>query len=70
MKIVKTEIEGIVRDLETNALINTDSDALKAYKYKKQKQLELNQVIQEHKELRKELADMKELLMQLVGKSR
>jgi len=64
---VKTEKEGIARDLETKALVSTDSNALKAYKYKKQKAMEMGQVIQEHAELKKEISEIKALLIQLVG---
>jgi hypothetical protein len=67
MSYLKTDVEGIVRDAETNALVNVNNNALKAYKYKKQKAMEVNQVIQEQAELKKELSEIKGLLMQLIG---
>ena len=67
---IKTDKEGIVRDVETKALVSTDNNALKAYKYKKQKAMEMNQVIQEHAELKRELSEIKSLLEQLVGKNK
>lgn len=67
MQYVKTDVEGLVRDAESNALVNVNDNALKAYKYKKQKAMEMNQVIQEHAELKRELTEIKGLLMQLIG---
>lgn len=67
---IKTDKEGIVRDVETKALVSMDNNALKAYKYKKQKAMEMNQVIQEHAELKRELSEIKSLLEQLVGKNK
>ncbi len=67
---VKTEKEGLLRDLETKALVSTDNNALKAYKYKKQKAMQIDQVIKEHEELRKEMSEIKSLLLQLVGQNR
>jgi hypothetical protein len=67
---VKTEKEGLLRDLETKALVSTDNNALKAYKYKKQKAMQIDQIIKEHEELRKEMYEIKSLLLQLVGQNR
>ena len=41
---VKTEIEGIYRDVNNGALLNKDNDALSAYKKMKQKNNELEQM--------------------------
>jgi len=35
MKLVETERPGLARDLESGALVNTNMDALKAYKARK-----------------------------------
>jgi K+/H+ antiporter YhaU regulatory subunit KhtT len=70
MPYVKTDTQDIVRDTESKALINTNNGALKAYKYKKQKAMEMNQVIQEQAELKRELSEIKGLLMQLIGQNR
>ena len=68
--LVKTEKEGLLRDLETKALVSTDNNALKAYKYKKQKAMQIDQVIKEHEELRKEMSEIKSLILQLIGQNR
>jgi hypothetical protein len=67
MQYVKTEVEGYIRDVTTNAVVNNNNDALRAYKYKKEKAMHINRVIQEHEELKKELSEIKGLLLQLVG---
>lgn len=62
--------EGLVRDADSKAILNTDNGALVAYKARKQKEAMLNRIIQENSELKKEVSDIKALLEKLVGQGR
>lgn len=65
---VKTEVEGIYRDVSTGALLNKDNDALSAYKKMKQKNNELEQMKSKVNSLDEEIKDVKNLLNQILEK--
>lgn len=65
----KTEIPGLVRDMLTNALINTNEVALKAYKIKKQQILEFEQTKNKVDNMEKDIIEIKNLLLKLIEKS-
>lgn len=50
------------------ALLNTDNDALKAYKANKAKSAEINNLKKDFSSLKEELSEIKNLLRQLVNK--
>ncbi len=62
--------QDLVRDIKSSALLNTDTLALKAYKQKKNKELQLENVFKEHEELKKDINDIKDLLKELLGRNR
>lgn len=62
--------EGLVRDADSKAILNTDNMALMAYKAKKQKEAMINRIIEENSELKKEVSEIKALLEKLVGQGR
>ena len=62
--------QDLVRDIKSSALLNTDTLALKAYKHKKNKELQLETVFKEHEELKKDINDIKDLLKELLGRNR
>lgn len=61
--------EDLVRDTSSSAILNTDSVALNSYKAQRQRDRMINQVIEEHVHLKTEIAEIKSLLIQLVGKN-
>jgi hypothetical protein len=63
---VKDE-ENLVRDPQSRAILNTDTDTLKAYKQRKQKDMMVNQLMQDTKDLKQEMQELKALLIKLVG---
>lgn len=65
---VKTEVEGIYRDVNNGALLNKDNDALSAYKKMKQKNNELEQMKSKVNSLDQEIKDVKNLLTQILEK--
>lgn len=68
MSIVKTEVEGIYRDVNNGALLNKDNDALSAYKKMKQKNNEIEQMKNKVSNLDEEIKDVKNLLKQILEK--
>lgn len=64
LKIVDNE--DLVRDTKSNAILNTDLDALNKYKAKRAREKKINNVVEEVESLRDEISEMKSLLMQLV----
>lgn len=73
MNLQKTEVPGLYRNPESSALVNTDTNALQAYKLKKQKYKEMENVILTTKKnadkinkLETDLSEIKEMLRQLL----
>lgn len=62
--------EGLVRDADSMAILNTDNMALMAYKARKQKEAMINRIIEENSELKKEVSEIKALLEKLVGQGK
>ena len=65
---VKTEIEGIYRDVNNGALLNKDNNALNAYKKMKQKNNEIEQMKSKVNSLDEEIKDVKVLLTKILEK--
>lgn len=65
---VKTEVEGIYRDLSTGALINKDQSALEAYKKIKKKNSEIEEMKAKLNSLESDISSIKTLLLKLVEK--
>lgn len=61
------DTEELVRDTSSSAILNTDNMALKAYKARKAKEALVDQLARENEEIKTELAEIKELLRQIVG---
>lgn len=73
MELQKTPISGLYRSPESNALINTDSNALQAYKLKKQKYKEMESLklsVDRNEDkinkLETDLSEIKDMLRQLL----
>lgn len=69
MTQVKTEIEGIFRDVSTGALLNKDNNSLEAYKKLKRKNQELKEMKNKINNLESVVYDIKTLLLRLVEKN-
>ena len=57
----------LVRDSRSQGIINTNNDDLVKYKQKRNKELLLNNIIKEHQNIKSELTDIKNMLIQLLG---
>lgn len=65
---IKTEVEGIFRDTTNKALLNKDSSSLVAYKKMKQKNAEIDNVKNDVETLKKDVSDIKALLIKIAEK--
>lgn len=68
MAEVKTEIDGIYRDVTNGALLNKDNTALSAYKKMKKKNEELEQMKHKVNNLDDEIKEVKKMLTQIIEK--
>ena len=62
-KYIKTDVEGLVKDPNSGAILNIDNEKLKAYK--KQKQHFLNNT-EKIKKVEDDIQEIKKLLEQLI----
>lgn len=58
--------EELVRDTSSSAILNTDNEALKAYKARKAKEAALDNMVKEHAELKSDVEEIKNLLKELL----
>ena len=71
MKYVKVkEAEELVRDTDSLAILNTDNNSLKSYKMKRKRETQIDTMIIEHEELKKDINEIKNLLRSLVGQNK
>jgi flagellar biosynthesis/type III secretory pathway chaperone len=62
--------EDLVRDTKSNAILNTDLDALNKYRAKRAREKKINNIAEEVDTLRQEMTEIKSLLMQLVQREK
>ena len=60
------DAEELVRDTSSLAILNTDNNALKAYKAKKAREALVEHIAKENTEIKAELAEIKDLLRQMI----
>ncbi len=71
MKYVKVkEAEELVRDINSSAILNTDNNSLKSYKMKRKRETQIDTMLIEHEELKKDINEIKNLLRSLVGQNK
>jgi uncharacterized coiled-coil DUF342 family protein len=68
MTLIKTEVEGIFRDINNNALLNKDNGSLEVYKKMKKKNNEIYNLREEVDDMKKDMSEIKSLLTQIVEK--
>lgn len=59
---------GLVRDKRSSAILNTSGDDLAKYREERDQKMKLQQTIQEVAELKNDMAEIKDLLQQLLKK--
>jgi hypothetical protein len=65
-KYYKTEVEGLVRDMSTNAILNVDSNKLEAYRKQKNFMNSNKETQSKIEKIENELNEIKAMLQQLV----
>jgi hypothetical protein len=65
---VKTDVNGIVRDIDTGALLNTDLGGLDAYKKAKKKNAEIDSLREKVNSIENDVTEIKNLLLKIVEK--
>lgn len=62
---VKTEVSGLLRDIETNALLNSDKGKLQAYKIAKKKQQEADELRKKNDQMQESINKINEQIAEL-----
>ena len=58
--------KDLVRDMETNAILNINQTAFEAYKKQRDRARDIDRVVSEHENIKNELSDIKSLLQKLL----
>lgn len=66
-KLVKTDIPDLVRDMDSRAILNTNTNEYLAYKTKRDRERKLNSVVDEIDQIKQDMADIKSMLQQIIG---
>ena len=64
------DAEELVRDADSSAILNTDNNSLKSYKLKRKRETQIDNMLVEHQELKKDIDEIKNLLKALIGHSK
>ena len=59
---------GLIRDMSNQAVLNTDISALEAYKRKRNKQQEIDEVISDINNMKSDIDQIKSLMQRLLEK--
>ena len=65
-KYLQTDVEGLVKDPESGAILNISANALEIYKKQKQNSLKADVANQRIDKLENDLSDIKQMLNQLL----
>jgi hypothetical protein len=66
-RFVQTDVDHMIRDRTTTAVLNTDMSALEAYKKQRQRIQKTDNIIQDVDNLKRDLTEIKSLLAQLIN---
>lgn len=65
-KYIKTDVEGLVKDPISGAILNVDNERLKAYKKQKQHFANNSETSEKIKKVENDIQEIKKLLEQLI----
>jgi|SaaInlStandDraft_1057018.scaffolds.fasta_scaffold15934_2 hypothetical protein len=68
MSYIPTEVSNLVKDTESGALLNTDKNALQAYKMRRKNASRINTIESDVADVKEELSEIRSLLLQLVNR--
>lgn len=67
-RYLKTDVENLVRDRVSSAVLNTDKDAFSLYKKQRSRILQADRVQEEVDSLKQEMVDIKIMLQSMIEK--
>jgi hypothetical protein len=59
---------NFVRDMQNQAVLNSDLDGLKAYKLKREKQQEINSAVDDINNMKQDINELKTLMQRILDK--
>lgn len=62
--------EDLVRDVESNAILNADITSLQNYKKNRKKQKQMNAKLEEIEGMKKDINDIKSLLLKIIERDK
>jgi hypothetical protein len=65
-KYIKTDVEGLVKDEISGAVLNVDNEKLSAYKKQKQAALKVTQTAERLDKVENDIGEIKQMLQQLL----
>lgn len=65
-KYIKTDVEGLVKDKQSGAILNVDNEKLNAYKKQKQAALKASQTFNRLDKVENDIGEIKQMLQQLL----
>ena len=68
MYLKVTDEPNLVRDTKSNAILNVSNEALNKYKQDRERFLQMQKVISEHETIKQDIAEIKQLLLQLMDR--
>lgn len=68
MYLKVTDEPNLVRDTNSNAILNVSNEALNKYKQERERYLQMQKVMSEHEVLKQDIAEIKQLLLQLMDR--
>ena len=68
MYLKVTDEPNLVRDTKSKAILNVNNDALNKYKQERERLVQMQKVILEHEEIKKDISEIKQLILQLMDR--
>jgi hypothetical protein len=68
MYVKVKDTPNLVRDMQNQAVLNSDLDGLKAYKLKREKQQEINSAVDDINNMKQDINDLKTLMQRILDK--
>jgi hypothetical protein len=62
------DVQGLVRDKDSNAILNSDAIALNKYREEREQKRRIVSMLDEHETLKNDVSEIKEMLKTLLGK--
>ena len=59
---------NLVRDSNSNAILNTDVNTLNKYKEERENRMKLERAVKEHDQMKKDIEEIKNMLKSIIGK--